>query len=195
MTKEEEFQVKKSLSAVVYASGAFKLCKETCDHFLQHIADDSHPLVHTFASSACVTYARPFGRNKLLGKLPESFVMLRDPALQETHDVTLFARDKLYGHTDADEKKYLVRLGIFKEKDTFRFTFDLHYPRTGGFAMERLSELCEHQRAKAKIEMIALAGQLFPSEKVRRILRAERTTSTEIEINLRALHGSKSHGA
>jgi hypothetical protein len=102
MSKKENPQTDPLYAAMwrlAYAGRSFQHVMSICDYVTQTPIPDSSPVFYPAMTAAYALYARPFKKNRVIGKLsikivPEQFVRL--------HEQIIAMRDQLLVHSDAD---------------------------------------------------------------------------------------------
>lgn len=74
-------------------------CIECCSQIVEICDSSRHPLMLPLAVSAHVFYARPFEKNRGVGKFPAEVVPEK---IRPIHNGIMTFRDKVFAHTDGD---------------------------------------------------------------------------------------------
>ncbi len=67
-----------------------------------------HPLYLPLLTALVVTYAKPFTDSDTLGRLKKKWEQFDDPALKETHEILLTARNEIFAHSDALKRNIVI---------------------------------------------------------------------------------------
>jgi hypothetical protein len=96
---------KKELYKLAVARTDITSAMDTCNLIIEnvgHIGDDFYlPLFHAIV----IAYARPFTRNRPLGRLSAEWSTFSTPDFQETHDDLIRSRDKFIAHSDEEVRR------------------------------------------------------------------------------------------
>jgi hypothetical protein len=67
-----------------------------------HLGDN---LYEPLFNAIIIAYARPFTRNRPLGRLPAEWSTFSNPGFQETHNELIKARDQFIAHSDEEVRR------------------------------------------------------------------------------------------
>ena len=107
-------ELPRRFSRLCIADLSFRQCKALSEHMLKEHLDVSCPAFSPQVAGIVVTYAKNFVAGAGFGPLGSSYGKFPEASLQETHDLLIEMRNKVYAHRDVLAAK------TFKYEDSRR---------------------------------------------------------------------------
>src|SRR5262245_49899721 len=102
------------LRALYWAETHMREARDAANHLIA-ISQSQTDLIHCLYTGIVVTYARSFGENQGLSRIPRKFREFTDVNLQKLHDRLLETRDTMYAHRDIKKEGALLPPGSCEE--------------------------------------------------------------------------------
>jgi hypothetical protein len=99
---------KKELYQLAVARSDIKAAMSTCNLIIQHVRELGSDLYSPLFHAIVIAYARPFTKNRPLGRLPEEWSTFSNPQAQELHDELIKSRDQYIAHSDKEVRKVRI---------------------------------------------------------------------------------------
>jgi len=158
----------KALKRLFWAQGDIQAARELCDHILAGSIEPGWKW-RAVESGIVVSYARPFGENKGLGRLSSRFECFHDPKLATVHKMLLHTRDVVVAHNNLLERKSVLADNV-SEDEAARVTimiesngqnwWTLPVPHLQAGNIRRIAELCRFQEERIRRESDAILIEL-----------------------------------
>jgi hypothetical protein len=180
MSDKSVGRVKKNLRRIVFAKAAIHRAIEGCDYVIKNNLSSKSPMYYQLVTAIFVLYARPFGDNDGMGRIPPRFAKYDSAEKMNLHEMLVHGRNKFYAHVDANSHLYdekgqnpighLFRMNVIVD-DMKDGTFDLRtsiiepeltvetIPRIKPLAEDLLKTLCLEE--KRLLEQLVEAGHQF----------------------------------
>lgn len=169
MSKLPSDQLKSLYWAEIHIREALRMC----EHLMtMDMGKTSEELQHSLFTGLVVSYARSFGENNGLSKLPRKFEHFEDLLLREIHDYLMNARNEIYAHKDlASEQRRFptspiaqIEIDISREGEAYWL---VQRPGIHPEFLPKLKQLCEFQcgrlnEASTKMLVRFCGAKTFP---------------------------------
>jgi len=181
--KRRENSIKRQIWSLVVARFAFQEVSAACKWYFDAGYDQKHPLYPILISGIVITYTKAFTDSKTLPKLGSEFETYNNAQLSKTHKALLEARNTIYAHTDVRQSitlSFHVRL----DADGLKYRSMGSRKSLSSIVLVDVLRLCDLQVERINKKLAVVIRKLFPTEKILRLLKAERSPETTLEIIL-----------
>jgi hypothetical protein len=154
------------LKRLYWAQGDIQSARELCEHMIQNADEFEQRWVwRAMESGVVISYARPFGENTGIGKLPNRYQLFDDPKLLSAHKRLLRARDVVVAHNNIFERLSVLLSHVSEDEATKvsieistdgQSSWSIPVPHLEVPHIQFVAELCRFQELRLSRESTAM---------------------------------------